>query len=168
MPDYSKSIIYTIYVGDSLYVGSTCNFTKRKWDHKNNIYNEKSVKYNYKLYQKIRENDGELIIKPYSQFPCDSKLQLSVEEERVRRELNGDLNMRSCGTGLSVIDYKKKHYQQNAEKVKKRRKEYYLQNTDKILELQKEKIQCECGCFVNTSGIAKHRKSQKHNKLMND
>ena len=44
MPDYKKAIIYKITTGDNIYIGSTCNFTKRKWAHKNSIYNEKSAK----------------------------------------------------------------------------------------------------------------------------
>ena len=61
MPDYSKTIIYKLINYDcpeSLYVGSTTNFTKRKQDHKKSSYNEKSKRYNLKLYEIIQKNGG--------------------------------------------------------------------------------------------------------------
>ena len=58
MPDYKKCVIYTIRTGEGLYVGSTCNYNNRKYNHKSTMNNEKSKGYNYKLYQTIRENDG--------------------------------------------------------------------------------------------------------------
>ena len=54
--DYSKSVIYKIEHIDKpelVYVGSTTNFTKRKYQHKC-AYNNK----NYMLYQMIRNNNG--------------------------------------------------------------------------------------------------------------
>ena len=91
--DYSKGLIYTIKTGDRLYVGSTTNFRKRKNNHNCVIYKETSTS---KLYQTIRENNGEWVMKPYHLFPCNSKLELEIEEERVRRELHADLNTQSC------------------------------------------------------------------------
>jgi len=58
MPDYSKCIIYKLCCKDlnikEIYVGSTCNFTKRKWGHKTRFYSEN----NYKEYQIMKENGG--------------------------------------------------------------------------------------------------------------
>ena len=60
--DYSKTIIYKICCNDlnvkEIYVGSTCNFIKRKSKHKDSCNNIKSKQYNYKLYQFIRDNQG--------------------------------------------------------------------------------------------------------------
>ena len=55
MPDYSKSIIYTIRSRDSVYVGSTIDFRSRKYKHKSCIYNENRKHYNTNLYKTIRE-----------------------------------------------------------------------------------------------------------------
>ena len=47
--DYSKTIIYKIQHQDKpelLYVGSTTNFTKRKYQHKNSCNNENKNKDN--------------------------------------------------------------------------------------------------------------------------
>jgi hypothetical protein len=144
MPDYSKGVIYTIRSGECVYVGSTTNFTNRKYQHKYAICNENNEKYNRRLYQTIRDN-GEWIMKPYKEFPCNSKLELEIEEEKVRRELNADLNMNAC-QGFDLNEYNRKrrditkeYYKAYHNKNKEYRKEYYEQNKDEIKRKQREK-----------------------------
>lgn len=130
MPNYSDCIIYTITTPNGLYVGSTCNFTHRKYKHKSTIHNENCNLYNTKLYTNIRENGDEWIMKPYSKFPCASKMDMNIEEERIRRELNANLNSHSC-YGLDIEknkQYHKKYYQDNKEKKLEYQKLYYENN----------------------------------------
>ena len=155
MPDYSKSVIYTIRSRHNIYVGSTIDFRSRKKQHKNCITNENLKTYNIKLYKTIRDNDGEWDMQPHSIFPCVSKLELLIEEERVRQLLTADMNSNSCGTGLTGPEYKKQH-----------NKQYREQNRDEINEKQRQKITCECGCVVNKDGLTRHRKRPKHILLM--
>mgnify|MGYP003673857056 CR=1 FL=1 len=151
MPNYSDCVIYTITTPNGLYVGSTCNYTNRKHRHKSNIHNEKAISYNCKLYQNIRENADEWVMKPYSEFPCESKMQMNIEEERIRRELNANLNSQSCyGVDKeNMMEYQKKWGQENKEKIleykkkwrdsnKEKIKEYYVANKEKIKESKKE------------------------------
>tara|TARA_R110001606_G_C15016185_1_gene609110 strand:+ start:120 stop:590 length:471 start_codon:yes stop_codon:yes gene_type:complete len=153
MGDYNKSIIYTIRTGDKLYVGSTTNYAMRKYKHKSQILHNKSVK----LYNVIRENNGEWDMKPYSQFPCENRMELHIEEERLRRELNADLNMGKCN------------------RTEKDKKEYFDNYNKNRTIQQKEndklnhsiKIICECGCEIRKDSLSKHRKSQKHLRLIN-
>jgi hypothetical protein len=60
--DYSNTIIYKITCKDpsitDLYVGHTTNFVQRKHSHKQSCINDKSLNYNCKLYQVIRNNGG--------------------------------------------------------------------------------------------------------------
>ena len=123
MPDYSKCVIYTIRTGEGLYVGSSCNFVNRKRQHKQDINNENSEKYNRKLYKTIRDNDGAWDMQPHAVFPCNSKTEMNIEEERVRQELKADLNSYSCF--LTSEDKKKYH------------KEYRLAHKDKRREHNK-------------------------------
>ena len=61
MPDYTKTIIYKLINYDFpelVYVGSTTNFTKRKYNHKNAVFNDKNKGHHLKLYVSIRENGG--------------------------------------------------------------------------------------------------------------
>ena len=136
MPDYSKCVIYTIKTGDGVYVGSTCNFNKRKCDHKRNINNEERKAYNFKIYKTIRENGGAWDMQPHSQFPCNSKMEMNIEEERVRKELNADLNMISC-YGFDMKEYQTTYRLNNKDTHNKYIKEYQLANKDKIAEQEK-------------------------------
>jgi hypothetical protein len=179
MPDYSKAVIYTIRTGDSLYVGSTCNFRNRKYNHKNGVNDANSKIYNFKVYKKIRENDGEWDIKIHKEFPCENKTQMSIEEERVRVELNADLNMRTCH-GLDLEKEKKtqeKYKQNNEQKIKNyyvknsnqakvRAKQFYNKNRETIIQKNKEKIICDCGCKISNGNRLRHLKTAKHIKLM--
>lgn len=136
MPDYSKSIIYTIRTREGVYVGSTTNFTKRKCLHKSYI------KYkNSKLYQTIRDNGGEWDMKPYKEFPCETKQQLNIEEERIRCELKADLNLNCC-SGLDaakISKRKKEYYEKRKKEIADKQKIYYEDNKEQILKNKKEK-----------------------------
>jgi len=170
--DYKKSVIYTIKTGNSLYVGSTSDFRKRKWAHKSCIYDEKQNGYNLKLYQTIRANNFEWDMKPYKEYPCENKIQLIIEEERVRCELNADLNMNNChGRNEEKIkEYHKKYYKDNEEQMIEHNKKYYINNKKEHLKKyyydKKEKITCECGCIILNKCLNTHKKSKKHEKLM--
>jgi len=186
MTDYSKNIIYTIRSKDSIYVGSTLNFTSRKNQHKSNIYNENVKEYNFKLYKTIRENNGDWDMQPYSKFPCKDIVEQTIEEERIRILLKADMNSRCCGTGLNrnelgEKEYDKQYYVKNKDKYSERYKQYYTNNKDKLSEYrkqyntdnrdkinehQKQKVKCECGCIVSRGNLSKHRKTKKHLKLM--
>ena len=129
-------------------------------------------------------------MKPYKQFPCENVTQLTIEEEKIRVELNADLNSHTCH-GFDP-DYYKKYYIENKDKVKQyqednkehikeRKKQYrlnniedvkekgkhhYEKNKEEICEKQKEKTICECGCEVRLNGLSRHKRSAKHIKLM--
>ena len=178
--DYSKSLLYTIRTLDSLYVGSTTNFANRKNQHKNTIYNENRNIYNSKLYKTIRENGGEWIMAPYKEYPCENNTQLLIEEERVRCELNADLNSNVCYTGLNTEnkneyhkEYDKKWRENNKDKVAKKNKKWREKNAEKwrennkeyykeYREKAKEKITCPCGCIISRNSLSRHKKSKKH------
>lgn len=194
--DYSKTIMYTIRTGNSLYVGSTTNYTKRKYQHKNTITNENRKEYNSKLYKTIREN-GEWDMQPHSKYQCNDGVEQKLEEERIRQLLKADLNTVSCGTGLNRSalgekeyykqyytnnkekkkEYKKQYYTENKDKIIEQNKQYYIENKDKfseyktenkdkISEYYKQKVTCECGCTVSRCSLTRHKKSKKHLKLM--
>jgi len=136
--DYQKGLIYTIKTGDSLYVGSTTDFRRRKSKHKCCIYNENQSNHHLKLYQNIRDNDGEWEMKPYKEFPCETKQQLIIEEERIRRELNADLNINSCHHEKKK--YMKDYYENNKEKLKKNMRENHKKWYEENKERRKKQI----------------------------
>ena len=149
MPDPSKGLIYTIKTGNMVYVGSTTAFSKRKSRHKKNIETD-----NTKLYENIRENGGEWDMKPYKEFPCENITQLRIEEERIRCELNADLNMNSC-YGLDI---------QNKYIYNKNR---YLTRSQEQKDKSNKKYICDiCGGSYTHKHISTHKKSKKHQKSM--
>ena len=140
--DYSKGVIYTIRSRGCIYVGSTTNFRKRKYGHNRAIYMVTST--TNKLYQTIRENNGEWDMRPYRVFPCNSKTELEIEEERVRRELNADLNVLSC-SGIDVEKSKKtkkrvtdKWRVDNKERIKEYARKWREDNRNHIREYDRK------------------------------
>jgi len=159
--DYSKSVIYKIqHITDEslVYIGSTTEFTKRKNYHKYACYNENKKYYHYKIYQMIRENGNwnSFTMIPIKEFPCQSSIQLKIEEEKFRLELNANLNMiRAYSTKEENQQQKKEHSQKT-----------YIENKQQILEKQKEKFTCDCGSTCRVCDKARHEKSQKHLKYI--
>ena len=121
-----KGVIYQIKTADGLYVGSTTDFNQRKSQHKINISNENRKDYNMNLYQNIRKNNGVWDMTIHSIFNYDIKAELKIEENRIIKELNCNLNVRSA--------YRSKSDKQAEER------EYYHKHKDKILsKIDKEK-----------------------------
>jgi len=195
--DYSKTIIYKICCKDlnikDVYVGSTTDFRKRKYQHKYDCINPNSKNYNHYVYQFIRENGNwenwdMVMIKKYSK--CESKLQCLKKERKYIEKLNATLNRNIPGRtkkewgedNKEYIKIKKKQYhianrdyinnkvkiyrQKNIELVKKKEKIYREKNKQKIYEKLNKKIQCECGVVTSLRNISTHRKSKKHLKFI--
>ena len=77
--DYSKTIIYKIQSIDNpelLYIGSTTDFTKRKFGHKSECSNPK--KNHKKVYKMINQNGGWDMFNMVElyKFPCENKMFL--------------------------------------------------------------------------------------------
>ena len=148
-----------------VYVGSTMSFANRKYHHKRTCTNENNKKYNYKIYKTIRENGGwdNWRMVCVHQQEVDNKRHAEQIEEQYRVELNGNLNMiRAFRSEEQKKEYGKEYYENNTEYFK----EYYQDNKDRIKEKVGEKITCECGFTYTFSHKARHMKSQKHIKLM--
>lgn len=180
MTDYNKTIIYKLINYDFpelVYVGSTTNFTKRKYHHKHAVYNIDGPKYNRKLYVSIRENGGweswEMI--KICDYPCKDRRESEKEEDKYMMKLKANLNMHRASRT------KQQHYEDNKNKIKERVKQYNEDNKDKIkermkqhYEINKEKINeqrtikcnCECGSSFRQSDKARHERSIKHKKYL--
>jgi lysine/ornithine N-monooxygenase len=126
---YKNGKIYTIRCKNDdtlLYVGSTVQPLFKRWhQHKKNSINEKSIKYNYPLYKKIREtNIEDWYIELYEEFSCENKEQLNKREGQIIREI-GTLNKRIEGrtpkeyrdSNKELISEKKKIYNKNNKEI---------------------------------------------------
>ena len=179
--DWSKMVIYKICCNDlnitDIYIGHTCNLVKRRNKHNNCCNNENGKYYNLKVYQCIRENGGwdNWSVIEIDKCPCLDFEEASKIERYYIETLNATLNMvipsrtkkEWYENNKEILIEKAKDYRKNIKDIiNERTKQYYYANKDKILETHKEKTTCECGCIITNGALIKHKKSQKHIKLV--
>ena len=136
---YKNGKIYTIRCKNDdtlIYVGSTIQPLFKRWhEHKRRVNNEKSKKYNYCLYKKMREtNIEDWYIELYEDFSCENKEQLNKREGQIIREI-GTLNKKIAGRT------KKEYIEDNKDKIKQYYKEYQEKNKEYYKEYKKEYLQ---------------------------
>jgi len=174
--NYSRLVIYKIQhqLDESLvYVGSTTDFTKRKYNHKSSTDNEKSKKYYRKLYTMIRQNGGfeSFNMIQLKEYPCDNKREAELEEDKVMFELKANMNTRRASRSKKqyAIDnaekikvyarlYSRQYSIDNAGVLKERSRQYYINNAEKVKKKSKEKVQCEyCKKMLVKRHLKKHQ-----------
>jgi len=142
--NYENGVIYKIYCLDTaitdLYVGSTCSYKKRKQSHKARCTNPKSIGYNIKLYQFIRDHGGwdNWEVAELEKYSCSSRKELIEKENEYFSLLSPTLN-----------------------------KNMNLGNKKEELRLlAKSRITCCCGLDYSYSHKTEHFKSKNHLLLM--
>lgn len=156
--DYSKTIIYKIVCNDlnikDVYVGHTTEFTKRKCKHKYCCLNKNNSKYNYKVYQIIREHGGwnnwEMI--EIEKYPCVDENEAKARENYYYDLLNSKLN---TITPL-MREATRAEYLKN----------YFTKNKETIYNRNKTQQTCECGSICRNDNIYKHYKTIKHQNYL--
>jgi hypothetical protein len=152
--EWSKCIIYKIWKDDDFYVGSTTDFVKRQYHHKQSCNNEKR---NFKIYQMIREKGGWIAWQmiPLEEYKeCQTQVQARIREEEWRVKLNAQLNMIRAFIDEEqqkekkkqyqqehkeeILKYKKQYQQEHKEEIKIKLKEYYENHKEERLEYQKQ------------------------------
>lgn len=155
--DYSKTLIYKIVSNDlnitDCYVGTTTDFTKRKWAHKSSCTSYTNKAYNYNIYTFIRNNGGwenwDMI--EIEKFPCNDINEAHARERYYIETLNATLNKvipsrtRKETTHANYIkskldkqEYSKLYNLENRDKINQRRAKYLKNNRDKINAYQRE------------------------------
>jgi len=192
MVNYNKALIYKIVPKDNndyCYIGSTCNFIKRKSQHKGACNKSNNKDYNIPLYKHIRDNGGwneyDMILVEY--YPCETKLELHKRERECKIEHNDNLccdiptrtqkewyedNKEKIAEKSKqyreknkekIIEKNKEYYQVKQEILIKKSKEHYEANKAKIIEQRKEKIECSiCKYYIRKGNFSRHTKSKKH------
>tara|TARA_R110002167_G_C12292547_1_gene616283 strand:- start:42 stop:554 length:513 start_codon:yes stop_codon:yes gene_type:complete len=115
-----------------IYIGSTANMTKRKYQHKT----QSKIKI-IKLYTTIRENGGwdnwRMVL--VEELGDVSKNEAVIREEHYRVEFQANLNSNRCHI---TKEQSKEHLKEYRETNKEHRKEYLKKNKEQIKEKQKE------------------------------
>ncbi len=172
-PDYTNSVVYKIVCLDptitDVYVGSTTNLTVRKYGHKNSCSNVNSKKHNYYVYRFIRDNGGFdnwefVVVRRYNNIK--TKEALLRKERKYVDKLKPTLNK------FIPLQTYKEYYEKNKKTIlehkKEYKKKYFQQNKNRIQQRQKEKVQCDCGCLISRTHLARHKQTEKHKQLMED
>lgn len=160
MVDYSKGLIYKIVCLDNTipdcYVGSTCDFKQRRYNHKSDCTNPNSKKYDFKLYETIRKNGGwnKWRMVKICDSPANDYYELKAKEvEHIRNE-NANLNINDKYGIIAKhkSDYNRQYYEINKEKIKERKKERFI---------------CECGGSYTRHNRHCHLRTKKHINYLN-
>lgn len=164
--DYSKGVVYKICCKDpviaDVYVGSTTDLYRRKYNHKSNCTNQKKIQYNTPVYKFIREHGGfdNWSVVEIEKYPCKDKQELLTRERYWLEELGATLN-KQIPTRNSV-ERRKKYYGDNRGVILEHMKKYYNVNREKIRKKRNQKIACLCGLTFPKSNKSKHEKSAHH------
>ena len=159
--DYSNIVIYKLKCNDlnitEEYVGSTCNFTKRKWAHKQ-YCKTPTLEKNQKIYSFIRDNGGwdNWSMIEIEKFPCKDN-----NEARAREQYYIELNQSKLNMMRSFItdDTRK---EETKEFQKEYRIKHNIENKEYQKEYQKITILCTCGKEVKKAEMSKHIKRKIH------
>lgn len=177
MPDYSKGKIYKIWSPSTglTYIGSTTqSLSKRMGQHRISFRQYKKGKYGYTTSFKVLQKEDHRIdlIETCS---CSSKEELNKLEgqwiqktECVNKMIAGRSSAQYRKDNHSVIIQKKREYfKENIDDIRQRAREWYKSNSEKVLtQIKKDICVCECGTKLRRHEIARHRKSQIHQKRM--
>lgn len=175
-----------------MYIGST-NCLKSRFDsHRYACNNNKQIKYNYYVYQFIRDYGGienwkinklaEVVYENKEELTklermfidnhllSNIKLLNKVLPQRTKKEyqeyykpLQRLANIRSRIKNRDKHNEKRKeHYHKNKEKIIKQNKEYYEKNKDKVDKIRQEKTPCICGDVVSRKSKKTHLTTKKH------
>jgi hypothetical protein len=164
---YSKTWLYKIVCKDETikdcYVGHTTNFASRKGKHKYNCFYPDCKKYNYRVYQSIRENGGwnnwDMRIIETTSFK--DRNEAETRERDLIQILEATLN---CAIpGRTKAEWRA----QDAEAVKQHSKSYRDQNKDKIKVYSSQPYICTyCNCTMRLNAKSRHNKSKKHQEAL--
>ena len=173
MVNYQNGLIYKIVCNDTniedCYVGSTCNFNRRKQSHKYACNNENGKKYNLRIYKFIRDNGGwdNWSMITLEAFSCENKRELETRERKWLEDLKANLNCfipTRTKKEYDKLDERKKYQKEykQTDKYKQQCQNYRDNNKQRIKERDSKLIECECGSISQIRQITRHKTSRKH------
>jgi hypothetical protein len=181
--DYSNTVIYKIVCNDptitDIYVGSTCNFTNRKYRHKSRCTNTNADSREIKLYKIIRDNGGwcNWSMLEIEKFSCLDGNEARTRERYWHDQLSAVMN--SNIPNRTHREYVKDYYERNKDKINQCSKEYREKNKDRIkgyVDKNKDKIKenrektyiCICGSIITIPHKNRHEQTNKHKSFISN
>ena len=166
--NYESAVVYKICCKDvnivDIYIGSTTNFTKRKYKHRDCCCNVKRKGSGVYVYMFMREHGGwenwEMV--EIEKVKCNDSNELHTRERYYFDLLKANLNKNVPTRTVEEYREHKKEF------IKEKEKEYRLNNKDKIKINRDNKAKlletfsCGCGSQVSHADKVRHNKSKKH------
>ena len=166
--DYQEGKIYKIYntINDDIYVGSTTQkLCERMRHHRCSI--SQSTEGNRLIHKAFIDlGVKNFFIELIEKYPCNDKDELRKKEGEYISALKPSLNMLIAGRTRK--ESTKEFQQNNREYMLEYKKQYNEANKERIAAHRSETITCECGCIVTKPHLPRHKRSAKHNQLMNE
>ena len=106
--------------------------------------------------QQYYEQNKQKVLQQTKGYRRKNKEVIAQRDKRYRRANRDKIKQR-----------KKEYYESNKEAIAQRNKRYQQVNKDKLRQREKIKITCECGSVVRKNDIARHRRTQKHQRFIN-
>lgn len=173
------------------YIGSTCDLYMRTAAHKHATNNPKSKKYNFYLYQFIRDFGGFNAWRVVPLWKGKGTLKEKLEmEKKFYETYKPQLNKIHIGRTAKQYQEDNKEYikeyqrRKRLENIEKHRAQlrasywknktkratynadYYRKNKLKIKNKQKENFVCMCGCSIRFRDKIKHRETEEHKQKL--
>ena len=120
---------------------------KELLEDKRDILSQKSKDY--------RENNREKLLqrhRDYYQQNREVRTEYSAKYKNERKE--------------ERHEYNKQYRESHKEQIFKTRQQYREANKERIATHKTEEIKCECGCMISRGNLAPHRRSKKHEQLL--
>jgi hypothetical protein len=177
MPAYENSSIYKLChrnpIVKDFYIGSTTNFTRRKYNHKACLANGNKDHINLYQFIKATGNWENWEMVELENYHATNKRDLHRREREWIEKEKPTLNMRlpilsaeeykkMCGE--SSKKWKREHPESNRASVKK----WKNNNREKYNAYQQQSCICSCGTTTNRNHLARHRRSQYHQKWIKE
>ena len=173
--NYNNTVIYKIQHVDKedlIYVGSTTDFTNRKYHHKSSCNLSIDKSYNLKVYKMIRENGGWDMFKmiEVKKVPCADKREAVAEEDTIMKNLKANMNSRG-----SVLNVEHEHFWNNSKVLcdcgvfyTRKHKTRHMASEKHMQTSASDLVQCDCGQFLRRSNQQSqyHAQTQRHKNGM--
>jgi len=164
MSKYLQSKIYTITRGKDIYIGSTTlSLYHRYLNH--------STQPRCSMYQYIHNNCNgdwsEWKINLYEDYPCNNEKELTKREGEIIKKFKS-YNKYNVINKYIAGRTNKEWIKDNKEKYDIWMKNYEFDRKEQQKQYKKIRIECDCGCLSTRSDLARHKKTKKHQDLMDN
>jgi len=159
----------------------------KEWNEKNREkkkeYNEKNKEILKQMQKEWYENNKIRILKQKKEYRETNKeeiakkqkvynsLQTSKDKTKVYREKMKEVRKEKRkeyekNNKEKINKTSREWREKNKDKIRENTKQNYEKNKDKIKERKKTRVICECGCNIAKGNTNRHKKTEKHIKLM--